>query len=801
MLDGLQDAGSDPGASARRGRSKVATIETREAIARVLNPFGDARRSTRATRAAAAARAAACARTSAPSAYFNPVARHRRRRPRARELQAPRQPHDVPAHGRRAPPRTIASASARTRVDDEPPAHGAAGAARASSAPATRSTRASWSRRRGSRRSATSRWSSTAEGLDGRRRREAARRPRRRTARPRCASRIAAPRAGKAELALPRDAAAAREDVVEVTRDVKVPVVLEAVALYGDTTHASAERLGDLSAIRDDDGRARREPLVDRARRASAAASSSSSSTRTAAPSSSRAGSCRSSRSASSRRTTGWRCPKDTRRASSTRPSRRSSTHQRGDGGFGLLGRLARARRVAHRLRALGPRRRRSATASPCPRRAIERRDVATCAQRARPRSSNADRGARGDGAVHRSTSSPRRARPTRAARAASSTRARSCRSSRARCSRTRWCSRRCDRGRARSSLREPRAHLRVTPTGAHGRREPRRRYAPLLDSEARTTAIVLRALVAARPGAPARGAAREGAARGAPRRHVAHRRRRRRGRSSRSTTTGRRRRRRRPTSTRASSSARRELFTAPFHGRSDEAAAAPSSRRRSSRGGAGATLAFQVDGKGQPLLRGAPPLRAEGAADDGARPRLLREEARARASRPRRSRDALRTIPRRRATRRRRGERSRARRPRRGDARSARAVVVIDDPLPAGLEAVRRAASRRPRASLDVDRAGGEGDEATPTTRATRTTRATGRAYQPSWYHREIHDDRVLTFVDHMAGGHVPLPLPRARHDARDVRACRRRAPSEMYEPEIFGRTGATVTFEVKAR
>jgi uncharacterized protein YfaS (alpha-2-macroglobulin family) len=44
------------------------------------------------------------------------------------------------------------------------------------------------------------------------------------------------------------------EDTVEITRKVQAPLVPEAVALYGDTTTASAERLGDLSAMRSDYG-------------------------------------------------------------------------------------------------------------------------------------------------------------------------------------------------------------------------------------------------------------------------------------------------------------------------------------------------------------------------------------------------------------------------------------------------------------------------------------------------------------------------------------------------------------------
>jgi hypothetical protein len=64
---------------------------------------------------------------------------------------------------------------------------------------------------------------------------------------------LSAPRAGKAKVRFTAKAGA-HEDSVEVTRDVKVPALMEAVALYGDTTTAQAEKLGDLSAIRDDVG-------------------------------------------------------------------------------------------------------------------------------------------------------------------------------------------------------------------------------------------------------------------------------------------------------------------------------------------------------------------------------------------------------------------------------------------------------------------------------------------------------------------------------------------------------------------
>ncbi len=64
---------------------------------------------------------------------------------------------------------------------------------------------------------------------------------------------LLAPRVGKARVRFKIKGGGA-EDTVEITRDVKAPMVLSAVALYGETTKASAEKLGDLSAIRDDVG-------------------------------------------------------------------------------------------------------------------------------------------------------------------------------------------------------------------------------------------------------------------------------------------------------------------------------------------------------------------------------------------------------------------------------------------------------------------------------------------------------------------------------------------------------------------
>ncbi len=66
---------------------------------------------------------------------------------------------------------------------------------------------------------------------------------------------IEAPRAGHAKVSFhASQVGGPADDRVEVTREVSVPLSLEAAALYGDTTHEAAEKLGDLSAVRDDVG-------------------------------------------------------------------------------------------------------------------------------------------------------------------------------------------------------------------------------------------------------------------------------------------------------------------------------------------------------------------------------------------------------------------------------------------------------------------------------------------------------------------------------------------------------------------
>jgi len=62
-----------------------------------------------------------------------------------------------------------------------------------------------------------------------------------------------APRAGKAKLRFDVKGEGV-SDSVEVTREVLTPTTVEAAALYGDTEGATGERLGDLKALRDDVG-------------------------------------------------------------------------------------------------------------------------------------------------------------------------------------------------------------------------------------------------------------------------------------------------------------------------------------------------------------------------------------------------------------------------------------------------------------------------------------------------------------------------------------------------------------------
>jgi alpha-2-macroglobulin len=128
----------------------------------------------------------------------------------------------------------------------------------------------------------------------------------------------------------------------------------------------------------------------------------------------------------------------------------------------------------------------------------------------------------------------------------------------------------------------------------------------------------------------------------------------------------------------------------------------------------------------------------------------------------------------------------------------SPRDYVVIDDPLPAGFEPV-DARLATTSAGLGVDRAEDEGEpEEALDEEGGYDDVATGRAYLPSRYLREMRDDRVLFFVDRMPAG-----MFRYRYLARATSLGTFIVPptraEEMYSPEVFGRTPAA-TIQVTA-
>jgi alpha-2-macroglobulin len=117
--------------------------------------------------------------------------------------------------------------------------------------------------------------------------------------------------------------------------------------------------------------------------------------------------------------------------------------------------------------------------------------------------------------------------------------------------------------------------------------------------------------------------------------------------------------------------------------------------------------------------------------------------------------------------------------------APAERHYVVIDDPLPAGFEAVD---TQLRTTGADLDISGSYADDAEP-------TQDDGFSY--SWYRQELRDDRALFFIDHMPAG-----IYHYRYLARATSLGRFVVPptraEEMYQPEVFGRTGARV-IEVK--
>jgi hypothetical protein len=122
----------------------------------------------------------------------------------------------------------------------------------------------------------------------------------------------------------------------------------------------------------------------------------------------------------------------------------------------------------------------------------------------------------------------------------------------------------------------------------------------------------------------------------------------------------------------------------------------------------------------------------------------------------------------------------------------SPRDFVVVDDPLPAGFEAVDSHLSTTSSA-LAVGESNGYGSCADCDPEEARDDLAAGHTFFEDYSQRELRDDRVLFFVDHMAAG-----MYHYRYLARATTLGKFVLPStrveEMYTPETFGRNGAAL-------
>jgi uncharacterized protein YfaS (alpha-2-macroglobulin family) len=122
----------------------------------------------------------------------------------------------------------------------------------------------------------------------------------------------------------------------------------------------------------------------------------------------------------------------------------------------------------------------------------------------------------------------------------------------------------------------------------------------------------------------------------------------------------------------------------------------------------------------------------------------------------------------------------------------SPRDFVVVDDPLPAGFEAVDSHLATTSGA-LDAAESGGGRWCTDCDAQEARDESAAGRTFFEGYSQRELRDDRVLFFVDHMAAG-----MYHYRYLARATTLGKFVLPStrveEMYTPETFGRNGATL-------
>lgn len=131
-------------------------------------------------------------------------------------------------------------------------------------------------------------------------------------------------------------------------------------------------------------------------------------------------------------------------------------------------------------------------------------------------------------------------------------------------------------------------------------------------------------------------------------------------------------------------------------------------------------------------------------------------------------------------------------------ESSESRRQVVIDDPLPAGLEAVdtNLETAAKSRGVKDDD---GEEQKVGKGNAHPGALTGIGAAFQPVRVHREVKDDRVLTFIENLPPG-----MYHFRYLARATAVGRFVVPptrvEAMYNPDVSGST-AVSAFEVRAK
>ena len=131
-------------------------------------------------------------------------------------------------------------------------------------------------------------------------------------------------------------------------------------------------------------------------------------------------------------------------------------------------------------------------------------------------------------------------------------------------------------------------------------------------------------------------------------------------------------------------------------------------------------------------------------------------------------------------------------------ESSEARRQVVIDDPLPAGVEAVDMNLETASQSHAVSD----DGDASTSPKRADAKVHnplaleGIGAAFQSARVHREVRDDRVLTFIENL-----PLGMYHFRYLGRATAVGKFVVPptrvEAMYSPEVWGATAAA-SYEV---